>query len=229
LSYELLKLQLKTQNLKLKTQIMAEIRIVNTRPEHLAALAEHQKICFPTLDPSEWMTAEQFASHLRLFPAGQHVALDGDRVVGQSSTFRIGARALGQHQYMDILGQSYFTNHDPQGEWLYGADMSVHPDYRGRKISTMLYNARKDLVRRLGLRGIVAGGMIPGYRHYRDRMSVADYAEAVASGRLTDPTLTPQLRAGFQLRGILHDYIDAGELGNDATLIVWDNPYLHVE
>jgi GNAT superfamily N-acetyltransferase len=204
---------------------MSDITITNTRPEHLAALAEHQKICFPTLDPSEWMTAEHFASHLRLFPEGQHVALDGDRVVGQSSTFRIGgARALKQHQYMDILGQSYFTNHDPNGEWLYGADMSVHPNYRGRKISTLLYDARKDLVRRLGLRGMVAGGMIPGYRNYRDRMGVAEYANAVAAGTLIDPTLTPQLRAGFELRGILYDYIDAGELGNDATLIVWENP-----
>ncbi len=206
---------------------MGDITITNTRPEHLAALAEHQKICFPTLDPSEWMTAEHFASHLRLFPEGQHVALDGDRVVGQSSTFRIGeARALNQHQYMDILGQSYFTNHDPNGEWLYGADMSIHPDYRGRKISTLLYDARKDLVRRLGLRGMIAGGMIPGYRNYRDRMGVAKYANAVATGTLIDPTLTPQLRAGFKLRGILYDYIDAGDLGNDATLIVWENPDL---
>ena len=212
---------------------MSEIIITNTRPEHLDALAEHQKICFPTLDPAEWMTQAHFASHIRLFPEGQHVALAhsagseaaGGRVVGQSSTFRIsGARALAQHEYMDIIGQSYFTNHDPHGEWLYGADMSVHPDYRGRKISTLLYNTRKDLIRRLGLRGMVGGGMIPGYRHYRDRMSVAEYANAVAAGTLADPTLTPQLRAGFKLRDILYNYIDAGEMGNDATLIVWENP-----
>src|SRR6476646_7936482 len=171
------------------------IKITNTLPEHLAALAAHQRICFPTLAPEEWMTDEHFASHLRLFPAGQHVALDGARVVGQSSTFRIsGARALNQHQYMDILGQSYFTNHDPNGEWLYGADMSVHPDYRGRGLSRMLYDARKDLCRRLNLRGMVAGGMIPGYKDHRDRMSVEEYARAVAAGQLADPTLTPQLK-----------------------------------
>ena len=204
---------------------MSGILIANTRPEHVTALAVHQRICFPTLEPYEWMTEEHFASHLHLFPEGQHVALDGGRVVGQSSTFRIsGARALNQHQYMDILGQSYFTNHDPDGEWLYGADMSVHPDYRGRKISTLLYVARKQLARRLNLRGMVAGGMIPGYKDYRDRMGVEQYARAVAAGELTDPTLTPQLRAGFELRGILYNYIDAGELGNDSTLIVWENP-----
>jgi GNAT superfamily N-acetyltransferase len=206
---------------------MSNITVTNTRHEHIPQLVAHQQICFPTLDPSEWMRAEHFESQLRLFPEGQHVALDGGRVVGQSSTFRIsGARALAQHQYMDILGQSYFSNHDPSGEWLYGADMSVHPEYRGRKLSKLLYETRKDLVRRLGLRGMVAGGMIPGYKYYRDRMSVAEYAAAVANGHLTDPTLTPQLKAGFELRGILYHYIDAGELGNDSTLIVWENPAL---
>jgi GNAT superfamily N-acetyltransferase len=201
------------------------ITITNTRPEHIPQLVIHQQICFPTLAPDEWMRAEHFESHLRLFPEGQHVALDDERVIGQSSTFRIGgAIALEQHAYMDILAQSYFTNHDPSGEWLYGADMSVHPDYRGRKISRLLYDARKDLCRRLNLRGMVAGGMIPGYKGYRDRMGVEEYARAVAAGQLIDPTLTPQLRAGFQLRGILYNYIDAGELGNDSTLIVWENP-----
>jgi GNAT superfamily N-acetyltransferase len=204
---------------------MSEIVITSTRPEHIAQLVVHQQVCFPTLTPDEWMTAEHFASHLRLFPEGQFVALDGDRVIGQSSTFRIsGDLALNQHTYMDILGQSYFTRHDPAGEWLYGADMSVHPDYRGRKISRMLYNARKALCRTLNLRGIVAGGMIPGYKDYREHLSVEEYTEAVAAGDLTDPTLTPQLRAGFTLRGILYNYIDAGELGNHSTLIVWDNP-----
>ena len=203
---------------------MQEITIVTTRPEHIPQLVVHQQICFPTLAPDEWMSAEHFESHLRLFPEGQHVALDGELVVGQSSTFRIGGdRALAQHGYMDILGQSFFTNHDPSGEWLYGADMSVHPDYRGRKISRMLYDTRKALCRELGLCGIVAGGMIPGYPRYRDQMSVEAYARSVANGELTDPTLTPQLRAGFTLRGILYNYIDAGELGNNSTLIVWEN------
>jgi GNAT superfamily N-acetyltransferase len=204
---------------------MSDISIANTQPEHIAALAVHQRICFPTLAPYEWMTEEHFASHLRLFPAGQHVALDGQRVVGQSSTFRIsGEVVFAPHSFHDIMAAGFFTNHDEQGEWLYGADMSVHPDYRGRRISRLLYDTRKQLCRLLNLCGMVAGGMIPGYKDYRARMSVEDYARAVAAGELTDPTLTPQLRAGFKLRGILYNYIDAGELGNDSTLIVWENP-----
>lgn len=204
---------------------MSEITIANARPEHIAALAEHQRICFPTLDPHAWLKEPHFQSHLRLFPEGQHVALDGERVIGQSSTFRIGGeRALAPHTFYDIIDHGFFTNHDPQGEWLYGADMSVHPDYRGRGLATRLYNARKDLIRRMGMRGMVAGGQMPGYRHYRAAMPVEEYAARVARGELTDPTLTPQLRNGFVVRGILRDYLHDAELGDEATLIVWENP-----
>jgi hypothetical protein len=68
---------------------MSEIVIVNTRPEHIDQLVQHQRICFPTLADHELMRREHFESQLRIFPEGQHVALDGERVVGQSSTFRI--------------------------------------------------------------------------------------------------------------------------------------------
>jgi GNAT superfamily N-acetyltransferase len=204
---------------------MSEITIANTRAEHIAALAEHQRICFPTLDPDAWLKVEHFRTHLRLFPEGQHVALDGERVIGESSTFRArGDQALVPHTFHDIIDHGFFTNHDPQGEWLYGADMSVHPDYRGRGLATRLYNARKELIRRLGMRGMVAGGQMPGYQHYRATMSVEEYAARVARGELTDPTLTPQLRNGFVVRGILHDYLHDAELGDEATLIVWENP-----
>lgn len=199
------------------------IQITNTRPEHIPQLVEHQKICFPTLNTDDWMDAEMFAAQLAAFPEGQHVALDGERVVGQSSTFRIGDSCLEQHTYRGITGHNRFSNHDPAGAWLYGADMSVHPDYRGRGIASMLYSTRKALVRRLGMRGIVAGGALPGYHQYAGRLSVEEYIAEVVAGRLHDLTLSVQLKNGFTVRGVLRGYVDGGDLMNDdATLLVWE-------
>ncbi|MBC8074910.1 MAG: GNAT family N-acetyltransferase [Chloroflexales bacterium] len=206
------------------------IAIVTTRPAHLQALAAHQQRCFPGVDPSDWIREEHFASHLHLFPAGQHVALDGNTVVGQSSTFRIsGASALAPHTYRSICADNTFANHDPQGAWLYGADMSIHPAYRGQGLASRLYTARKELIRRLNLRGMVAGGMLPGYARYHDTLSIEEYARRVASGELSDATLTPQLRNGFVLRGMLPNYLHDAHYGADATLIVWENPDWNVE
>lgn len=205
---------------------MGEIQIVNTRHEHIPQLVAHQQCCFPTMSPDDWMDAAMFAAQLLVFPEGQHVALDGDRVVGQSSTFRVGeALAFAPHTYRGITGHNRFTHHDPQGPWLYGADMSVHPDYRGRHIATRLYDTRKALVRRLGMRGIVAGGALPGYHTHSERLSVDAYVAEVVAGRLVDPTLTAQLRNGFLVHSLLRNYVDGGALVNDdATLIVWELP-----
>lgn len=199
------------------------IQITNTRPEHIAHLVAHQQRCFPTICADDLINAEMFAAQLAIFPEGQHVVLDGTLVVGQSSTFRIGSSCLEQHTYRGITANNYFTRHDPDGEWLYGADMSVHPDYRGQHIATRLYTVRKELIRSLGMRGIVIGGGLPGFHQYAAHMSVEAYVAAVADGRLIDATLTPQLKNGFVLRGVLRDYVDGGELLSDhAALLVWE-------
>jgi GNAT superfamily N-acetyltransferase len=122
-----------------------------------------------------------------------------------------------------IAGGDY-TNHDPDGEWYYGGDISVHPDYRGRGLGRRLYDARKDLVRRYWRRGIVAGGALPGYEHYKGELTVPEYVERVVDGELSDPTLTFQMRNGFEVRGLLEGYIEDEITGNWATLIVWENP-----
>ncbi len=201
------------------------ITITTTKAEHAEAIERHQRICFPTMLEEDLITSQHVLRHLELFPEGQHVALDGERLVGMSSTFRIGMRrAFAPHSFHDIIDAGWFGHHDPNGEWLYGADVSVHPDYRGRKISRMLYAARKDLIRQLGIHGMIAGGMLPDYHKYRDSMSIEEYVAAVSAGRLNDSTLTPQLRSGFVVRGIFDNYLEAGHLGNQAALIVWGKP-----
>ncbi|HMQ34990.1 MAG TPA: GNAT family N-acetyltransferase, partial [Chloroflexaceae bacterium] len=82
---------------------------------------------------------------------------------------------------------------------------------------------RKELVRRLGMRGIALGGGLPGYHQHAGRMSVDQYVAAVVAGELFDPTMSVQLKNGFVLRDLLRGYVDGGELLNDdATLLVWE-------
>lgn len=201
------------------------LRIQQTQLAHADALEELQRLCYPSLDPSHLLRREHIESHIAIFPAGQHVALVDDVIVAMSSTLRHNIDfTKAQHSFDEMIAGGYFTCHNPQGEWLYGADMSTHPQYRSRGIATALYDARKALIKQLNLRGMVGGGMVPGYRFYRAQMSLLEYANKVAAGELKDPTLTPQLRNGYTVRGIIHDYLHDAELGNDATLIVWDNP-----
>lgn len=211
------------------------IRIVPTNPRYAAALEELQRDCFPFLAEVELMRAEHFLAHCRIFPEGEFVALsdlapdgrplDEPRVVGLGSGFLLDFDFdHPDHGFREIIDDGFYGHHDPAGSWYYGADISVHPDYRGRGIGRRLYRARKDVVRRLGRCGIVAGGALPGYARYRDILTVGEYADRVAAGELRDPTLSFQLANGFELRGLIEGYIEDEITGGWATLIVWRNP-----
>lgn len=199
------------------------VRIRPSRPEDAGALEALQVACFPTLAPHERMRAAHFRHHLTLFADADLVAHEGDRIVGLGSGFLTDFDfANADHAFQDVIDGGWYGGHDPDGAWYYGADISVHPDWRGRGVGGRLYDARKDLVRRLGRRGIVAGGMLPGYDAVRDRMDVPEYVRRVVAGELRDPTLTFQLRHGFRVAGLLRDYIDDPASDGWATLIVWE-------
>ena len=200
-------------------------RIVTIEPEHAATLEQLQIDCFPTLAPNELMREEHFLSHCRLFPEGNFVALDGERVVGLGSGFLIDFDfADSSHSFQDIIAEGYYTNHDPDGDWYYGGDISVHPEYRGRGLARQLYDARKGVVKRLNRKGIVAGGLTPTYADYKDSLSYEDYIDKVVAGEIFGSTLSVQLRNGFEVAGILENYIEDEASDNRATLIIWRNP-----
>lgn len=209
---------------------MQDVVIIQTSMQYADEIEELQRRCYPTLDPSHLIRREHVESQIRIFPEGQHLALIDGVVVGMSSSLRHNIDFHeSQHSFDEMIAGGYITNHNPHGEWLYGADMSTHPDYRRRGIASKLYDARKALIKRLNLRGMVGGGMVPGYRFHKHEMSLETYAAKVSAGELHDPTLTPQLKNGYVVRGVIYEYLHDELLGNDATLIVWENPDYRTE
>ena len=202
-----------------------EIKIDTLRPKYAKALEQLQRDCFPTLAEDELMLEEHFFNHCRLFPEGNFLALSGKQVVGLGSGFLIDFDFVHvQHSFQEIIDGGYYSNHDPSGDWYYGGDISVHPDYRRRGIGSMLYQARKDVVQALNRKGIVAGGLIPDFVNYKTRFTAQEYVDRVVAGEFYDSTLSFQIGRGFMVRGMLRDYIDDSASDNWATLIVWENP-----
>ena len=60
-----------------------------------------------------------------------------------------------------ITGRGFASRHDAKGDWLYGMDVCVDPDFRGLRIGQRLYNERKKLCQHLRLKGIVFAGRMP--------------------------------------------------------------------
>jgi 4-aminobutyrate aminotransferase/(S)-3-amino-2-methylpropionate transaminase len=197
--------------------------VLHTRPEHATQLEELQRICFPTLDDAERFKAAHYLRHIDLFPDGQFVVVDGDRVVGATTTLRLDFDFDHvDHTFADIIQGGWLTSHEPDGAWLYGADVGVNPDYRGRGLATALYAARQETVWRLGLKGQVTAGMIPGYGAVKDRIAVEDYYRDVVAGVVRDSTLSMQMGVGFEPRALLANYLNDPVCDNYSVLLVLD-------
>lgn len=199
------------------------LAVVHTAPEHADALEELQNLVFPTLVPEERFRAPHYRKHIELFPEGQLCVVEEatGRVVGMTSTIRMDFDfAHPNHTFAEVIQGGWLTSHDPQGSWLYGADLGTHPDFRRRGIARALYAARHEVVRRLGLRGQLTVGMPSGYGALKHTMTADAYYAELVAGTRTDPTVSAQQAIGFQLRGLVPGYLNDPICDNYGVVLV---------
>ncbi len=181
-----------------------------------------QEKCFKGMVPWE---REQLVSHLEHFPEGQICAEFDGEIIGSCSSLIVNFDEYDdKHTWDDITDEGYITNHNHDGYNLYGIEVMVHPNYRGMKIGNRLYEARKDLARRLNLKSIIIGGRIPNFHKYSHQMSPREYVEQVILHKIYDPVLSFQLMNGFTLMRINPNYLpDDLQSNKYATLMEWNN------
>lgn len=186
------------------------------------------QICALVYPNTPSWSREQLASHLRVFPEGQLVAVEEgtERIVGMAASLIIQWDDYDDiDNWRDFTDHGFFTNHDPEyGRTLYGAEVMVHPEMQRHGIGTLLYTARRELVERLGLLRIRAGARLRGFHRYRDRMTPEEYVAKVIEGAIVDPTLTFQIRQGFVVLDVVSNYLkNDPESAGYAALIEWIN------
>jgi GNAT superfamily N-acetyltransferase len=201
------------------------IVVTNTRPYHFGAIVNLTRRVYENAAP--WIF-DQLESHLRHFPEGQFVAVHASgRVVGMAASLIIRWDDYDfRDNWKDFTDAGMFTNHDPvDGQTLYGAEVMVDPDWQGRGVGSLLYNARRQLTERLGLRRIRAAARLRGYHRFSQELTAKEYVCRVVRRELRDPTLSFQLKHGFEVLTVVEHYLhhDPESLGH-AALIEWRNP-----
>lgn len=207
-------------------QIQKSIRVRQLKQKDYNQIENLQLKCFPGMKP--W-SEEQFKSQVKTFPKGQICVEFEDKIIASSSSLIVDFDIYSDdHSYKKITGEGYISNHNPEGDTLYGIEIMVDPDFRGMKLARRLYDARKKLARELNLMRIVVAGRIPNYKKYSDKLTVEKYVEKVQRKAVYDPVLTTQLSNGFVLKRIITDYLSVDEESKGyATFLEWTN--IHYE
>jgi ribosomal protein S18 acetylase RimI-like enzyme len=200
-----------------------EVRVRNTQSRDISSIVELSRRVYRT-DP--WHE-EQLVSHLNVFPEGQLVAVQGpeEKVVGMAASLIVHWDDYDlDDNWRDFTDAGMFTNHDPEGRTLYGAEVMVDPEIRRCGIGGKLYRARRSLARRLQLRRIRAASRLRGYHRHAASMSAREYVQKLIRAELRDPTLSFQLNHGFRVIAVISGYLrnDPESLGY-AAVIEWSN------
>lgn len=108
---------------------------------------------------------------------------------------------------------------------MYGVESCVHPDYRGYGVGSKLMDARFNTLKRLNLRGMIAGSAIIDYHKVADQMTAEQYVAEIVAGKRFDTNLSKQLHKGFTVQYLIPGYLPREtNCGGYGVLIQWLNP-----
>jgi predicted amidohydrolase len=161
------------------------------------------------------------------YPDGHFVIELNGKIVAYSASIILSEKlALKEHNWKEVTANGFASTHDPNGEYLYGYETCVDPDVRGHRLGSRIYNQRKRLAKFERLKGIVFAGRIPGFhKKVKKVKNVEDYINQVKNKKIKDSTLGFQLRQGFEVIGVIKDYLpsDKESMGYGVHLL-WKNP-----
>lgn len=181
------------------------------------------------LGSTPW-SESQLLSQIKIFARGQLVAFvpgNDEDVVAYSASLIVN---WDDYQFdapwRDMTDGGNFTNHDPvYGRTLYGAEVMVDPEMQGTGVGAQVYEARRRLVRELKLLRIRAGARLRDFHKVAETMTPQDYVMNVVLAQVVDPTLSFQLKQGFQVLGVVGGYLrEDPESQGFAAVIEWINP-----
>lgn len=188
--------------------------------EDAEQLGHLQKIIFPNLSEDELITATHYRNYVKVFPEGQLVITDGEKVIATSCSMICNFDFNHyHHSFKETIGDGTLNNHNAKGEWLYQLDIGVHPNYRGKGLARQLYGMNHLIAKQLGLKGQLTVGMMNGYGAVANSISAEEYYNELINGMRNDPTVSVQMKIGFEPLGLISNYLDDPTCGNYGVLL----------
>lgn len=199
------------------------VKVRNWTEDDIPAIVACQRAAYPDFD--EQYNERDYAMQFAAFPQGQLLAEVDCEVVGYATSLIVLLdENVDWYRYDEITGGGTFSTHTPTGDTLYGADIAVHPDYRGKGVAGQIYKHRKKIMKRFNLSRMIAHGRIMNYSEQEGILTAREYVDMVTKGELSDSALNAHLKAGYRVKGVFLDLLQDDSSLNYSTFLEMPNP-----
>lgn len=139
-------------------------------------------------------------------------------------------RAMHCSSWEDISGYRTLSTHDPDGDVIFGVDLTVDPKYQALGLSGKIISTA-FLTSVIGGRkkGALLGARVPAYQKHAAKRSIEEHVFGTGSNPKTrDPEIKLYMSEGFRPLRIIPNYMDDEESLNYGVLMILDNPFVDV-
>jgi len=214
----------------MKAKTKPEVIVRNWKEKDIPAIVKlHEDVYGHVYSKAELYNERKYRLQFKKFPDGQFLAEVDGKIVGYATSLIVQLDDEDPYRYPELSGSGSFSPHTPSGDTLYGADIAVHPDYRGMAIAGELYKGRKNIIKKYNLRRMIAYGRIPGYPAYVDTLTPEEYVQKVIEGKIKDPALNAHLKAGYKVTKVVFDLMHDSESMDYCTYLEYKNPQFRVK
>ncbi|MCK4419977.1 hypothetical protein KAV79_09230 [Candidatus Aerophobetes bacterium] len=186
---------------------------------------------------------EMFECRLKTFPQGTFVAEAGGKIEGVVVTEILNSDLINHIRTWDeTTDNGYIRNtHNPEGDTIYGVNLSVSPCAQ-KRVAIALLEAIEKLIIRYSLKQGLLSGRIPGFAKYfkqycqkknlssvsneeRDKVAEQYLWTTTSHGRALDPEIDFYKKRDFKMIKLLPGYIEDPQSLNYGVLFLWTNPF----
>lgn len=211
----------------------------NATMEDLDALLELEEIAWPE---GSRASRDTYIARLETFPEGIFIGERNGVVEGVAVTQLVRSEMLEKDfTWATITDNGTIRNtHDPNGDVVYGVNLSVRPSGIGNKVIAFIMEAIAEMAVERNLKFGALGGRLPGLsKHVKklkidfEKLSDQEKLQVVNSyvygktdkGRPLDPEIAIYKRSGLSPIKVLKDYFPDPQSLNYGVLLIWRNPF----
>jgi ribosomal protein S18 acetylase RimI-like enzyme len=172
------------------------------QPKHYASFKETMQLCFADIEDG-FASEEEMLLASTLYPRGQIVCLDGDKVVGINIARVVNFAQFSEpHTQADCIDLSRYVADTVTGDCVYGLDVCVHPDYQNLRLGKQIVDMLVRHTFEDNFFCMIGNSRVVNYPAHAHEMDLATYASKVKAKEIYDPALSFHMRNGMEFVNI---------------------------